>query len=114
MVAFLVCYVFLMRLNLFSHRTIKDLRCIIFVERVISAMVLANILDHLLSQTCGWRVRYIAGNQSALKTQSRKDQNKIVEEFRKGAVSSCSLSWHCFFFSSPLTPYAYMVFNGMM
>ncbi|CAO2832596.1 unnamed protein product [Amaranthus hypochondriacus] len=72
---------------LLSYRTIKDLRCIIFVERVISAMVLANILDHLLSQTCGWRVRYIAGNQSALKTQSRKDQNKIVEEFRKGAIN---------------------------
>lgn len=60
------------------------MRCIIFVERVVTAMVLETILDQLLSQTIGWRAKYIAGNHSALKSQSRKEQNKIVEEFRRG------------------------------
>lgn len=69
-----------------GYRSVKDLRCIIFVERVVTAMVLETILDQLLSQTSGWRAKYIAGNQSGLKSQSRKEQNKIVEEFRQGAV----------------------------
>ncbi|KAL2941463.1 Endoribonuclease Dicer-like protein 2 [Bienertia sinuspersici] len=71
---------------LLGYRCLKDLRCIIFVERVVTAMVLETILDQLL-QSNGWRARYIAGNQSALKSQSRKEQNSIVEEFRRGVVN---------------------------
>uniref|UniRef100_A0A803KMM7 Uncharacterized protein n=1 Tax=Chenopodium quinoa TaxID=63459 RepID=A0A803KMM7_CHEQI len=69
-----------------SGKSLRDLRCIIFVERVVTAMVFEAILDRLLSQTSGWKARYIAGNQSALKCQSRKEQNNLVDEFRRGAV----------------------------
>lgn len=75
------------------YRTVKDLRCIVFVERVITAMVLEGILDNLLFKTSGWRTKYIAGNQSALRSQSRNEQNKIVQEFRCGTVRLSPLSF---------------------
>uniref|UniRef100_A0A803L442 Uncharacterized protein n=1 Tax=Chenopodium quinoa TaxID=63459 RepID=A0A803L442_CHEQI len=53
----------------------------------VTAMVFEAILDRLLSQTSGWKARYIAGNQSALKSQSRNEQNNLVDEFRRGAVN---------------------------
>ncbi|XP_074292771.1 endoribonuclease Dicer homolog 2-like [Silene latifolia] len=72
--------------SLLGYRTLEGMRCIIFVERVITAMVLEAILDALLFQSTGWKAKYIAGNQSALKSQSRKEQNKIVNDFRNGTV----------------------------
>ena len=80
------------------YRNVEDLRCIVFVERVITAMVLEAILDNLLFEVGGWRTKYIAGNQSALKSQSRNEQNKIVQEFRSGTVRLFPLSiWHISF-----------------
>ncbi|KAL9234863.1 hypothetical protein vseg_009681 [Gypsophila vaccaria] len=73
--------------SLLRYRTLKELRCIIFVERVVTAMVLEAILDDLLSSTSGWKAKYIAGNQSVLKSQSRKEQNNIVQDFRNGIVN---------------------------
>ncbi|KAH9620604.1 hypothetical protein KSS87_015515 [Heliosperma pusillum] len=72
--------------SLLGYRTLEGMRCIIFVERVITAMVLEAILEALLFQSTGWKAKYIAGNQSALKNQSRKEQNKIVNDFRNGTV----------------------------
>ncbi|KAK9673490.1 hypothetical protein RND81_12G170800 [Saponaria officinalis] len=72
--------------SLLRYRDLKDLRCIIFVERVVTAMVLEAILDDLLSTTSGWKAKYIAGNGSALKSQSRIEQNKIVQDFRNGIL----------------------------
>ncbi|CAK9167068.1 unnamed protein product, partial [Ilex paraguariensis] len=73
--------------SLLGYRDFKDLRCIIFVERVITAVVLQKFLSELLPKLSGWKTEYMAGNHSGLQTQSRKEQNKIVEEFRKGRVN---------------------------
>ncbi|XP_019181512.1 PREDICTED: endoribonuclease Dicer homolog 2-like [Ipomoea nil] len=73
--------------TLLCYRNIKELRCIIFVERVITAIVLQSLLNELLPKLTGWRTEYTAGNTSAMQPQSRKVQNKIVEEFRKGMVN---------------------------
>ena len=70
-----------------GNRDRKDLRCIIFVERIITAIVLRSLLNELLPELCGWRTEYTAGHISVVQSQSRKLQNKIVEEFRKGLVS---------------------------
>ena len=64
----------------------KDLRCIIFVERVITAVVLQILLSELLPKLTGWKTKYTAGNHSVFQSQSRNIQNEIVEEFRKGMV----------------------------
>ncbi|XP_022864537.1 endoribonuclease Dicer homolog 2 isoform X3 [Olea europaea var. sylvestris] len=73
--------------TLLEYREIKDLRCIVFVERIITAIVIRNLLNELLPDVSGWRTEYTAGNTSKLQSQSRKEQNKIVDEFRKGTVN---------------------------
>ncbi|KAG5600285.1 hypothetical protein H5410_031655 [Solanum commersonii] len=73
--------------SLLEYRDQKDLRCIIFVERIITAIVLQSLLNELLPELCGWRTEYTAGHISVVQSQSRKLQNKIVEEFRKGLVN---------------------------
>ncbi|CAN4126640.1 unnamed protein product [Withania somnifera] len=73
--------------SLLEYRDLKDLRCIIFVERIITAIVLRALLNELLPELSGWRTEYTAGHTSEVQAQSRKIQNKIVEEFRKGVVN---------------------------
>ncbi|KAF2286426.1 hypothetical protein GH714_016865 [Hevea brasiliensis] len=73
--------------SLLEYSDLKDIRCIVFVERVITAIVLQYLLSELLPRYNGWKSEYIAGNNLGLQTQTRKTQNEIVEEFRKGKVN---------------------------
>ena len=72
--------------SLFQSRHLKDLRCIVFVERVITAIVLQKLLSKLLPKLSGWEAGYIAGNASQLQSQSRRVQNALVDDFRNGTV----------------------------
>ncbi|KAK3016702.1 hypothetical protein RJ639_005640 [Escallonia herrerae] len=72
--------------SLLEYRDQKDLRCIVFVERVITAIVLQNLLSEV-PKVSEWKTEYIAGNHSVLQAQSRNTQNRIVDEFRKGTVN---------------------------
>nr|XP_004486471.1 endoribonuclease Dicer homolog 2 isoform X1 [Cicer arietinum] len=71
----------------YSYRDFTEMRCIVFVERVITAIVLETLLNTLLPKYNSWRAKFIAGNSSQLQNQSRKIQNEIVEEFRLGLVN---------------------------
>ncbi|KAL5836669.1 hypothetical protein ACOSQ3_013838 [Xanthoceras sorbifolium] len=73
--------------SLLEYRSLEDIRCIIFVERVISTIVLKDLLSELLPRHNSWKTKYIAGNNSGLQCQSRKKQNEIVDEFRAGLVN---------------------------
>ncbi|KAI5574688.1 hypothetical protein BDE02_10G160800 [Populus trichocarpa] len=73
--------------TLLQYRDLKDIRCIVFVERVITAVVLESLLRELLPKHSSWKTKYIAGNNSGLQSQTRQMQNEIVEEFRKGMVN---------------------------
>lgn len=70
----------------YNYRGFSEMRCIVFVERVITAIVLETLLNILLPKYNSWRAKFIAGNGSKLQNQSRKCQNEIVEEFRMGLV----------------------------
>nr|XP_011466081.1 PREDICTED: endoribonuclease Dicer homolog 2 [Fragaria vesca subsp. vesca] len=72
---------------LLEYRTLKNLRCIVFVERVITAVVLEYLLNEILSKHNDWKSKYIAGNNSGMQSQTRKKHNEIVEEFRNGMVN---------------------------
>nr|CAD1820291.1 unnamed protein product [Ananas comosus var. bracteatus] len=72
--------------SLIEYRTVQDLRCILFVERVITAIVLQSLLCNI-SQLSGWGIQYIAGNNSGLQSQSRNEQMKIVDAFRSAKVN---------------------------
>ncbi|KAL9427016.1 hypothetical protein AB3S75_033741 [Citrus x aurantiifolia] len=73
--------------SLLEYRGLEDIRCIIFVERVITAIVLQSLLSELLPRHCTWKTEYVAGNNSGIQCQSRNKQNEIVEEFRRGLVN---------------------------
>ncbi|CAJ2657950.1 unnamed protein product [Trifolium pratense] len=72
---------------LLEYKGFTEMRCIVFVERVITARVLEVLLNTLLPKYISWRAKSIAGNNSKLQNQSRKCQNEIVEEFRDGLVN---------------------------
>jgi endoribonuclease Dicer len=71
---------------LLEYKDFTEMRCIVFVERVITARVLEVLLNTLFPKYNSWRAKSIAGNNSKLQSQSRKCQNQIVEEFRDGLV----------------------------
>ncbi|KAK8512906.1 hypothetical protein V6N12_030315 [Hibiscus sabdariffa] len=73
--------------SLSEYRVLKDIRCIIFVERVMTAIVLQSLFSELLPKHSSWKSKYVAGNSSGLLNQTRKKQNEIVEEFRNGMVN---------------------------
>ncbi|GMI87814.1 DICER-LIKE 2, dicer-like 2 [Hibiscus trionum] len=73
--------------SLYEYRALKDIRCIIFVERVVTAIVLQSLLSEFLPKCGSWKAKYVAGNSSGLLSQTRNKQNEIVEEFRKGMVN---------------------------
>ncbi|KAF5180350.1 Endoribonuclease dicer-like protein [Thalictrum thalictroides] len=72
--------------SLMEYREKKDLRCIVFVERVITAIALQSFLSEVLI-SMGWTVTYMAGSRSGLHSQRRNEQFDIIDSFRKGVVN---------------------------
>ncbi|PON59109.1 Endoribonuclease Dicer-like [Parasponia andersonii] len=72
---------------LIEYRDLKDLRCIVFVQRVITAIVIKYFLDELLPKYSDWKTKYIAGSSTHVQPQTRKKQNEVVGEFREGMVN---------------------------
>ncbi|KAK7246161.1 hypothetical protein RIF29_41021 [Crotalaria pallida] len=72
---------------LLQYRAKNNLRCIVFVERVITAVVLEALLNALLPKYICWKTKFIAGQSCGLKSQTRKKQHEIVKEFRDGLVN---------------------------
>lgn len=72
--------------SLLNYRMVHDLRCIVFVERVITAIVLQSLFCEL-KELSGWETHYMAGNSSCLQSQTRKEQMKIVDAFREGKAN---------------------------
>ncbi|XP_022635484.1 endoribonuclease Dicer homolog 2 isoform X2 [Vigna radiata var. radiata] len=73
--------------SILDYRVLRDMRCIIFVERIITAVVLEDLFNTLLPKYNNWKTKFIAGHNFRLKNQSRNKQNEIVEEFRMGLVN---------------------------
>ncbi|KAK8484509.1 hypothetical protein V6N11_021492 [Hibiscus sabdariffa] len=61
--------------SLSEYRVLKDIRCIIFVERVMTAIVLESLFSELFPKHSSWKSKYVAGNSSGLQNQTRKKQN---------------------------------------
>lgn len=78
-------------MNFSICREEEDLRCIVFVQRVITAIVLHSLVSEML-QFSHWKSTYVAGNRSGLKSQTRNEQCRIVDAFREGNVSFVSYS----------------------
>ncbi|KAH9328957.1 hypothetical protein KI387_001065, partial [Taxus chinensis] len=63
----------------------KQVRCIVFVKRVISAMVIESLLRSL-DCFLGHKTEYIVGSQTKFQAQTRRQQAEIVQAFREGKV----------------------------
>ncbi|KAG0464031.1 hypothetical protein HPP92_020100 [Vanilla planifolia] len=72
--------------SLLEYRMFKNLKCIVFVQRIVTAIVLQSLLCEI-KDLSGWGVRYMAGNSSSLHSQTRNQQISIVDEFRDGKVN---------------------------
>ncbi|WVZ59749.1 hypothetical protein U9M48_009852 [Paspalum notatum var. saurae] len=71
---------------LLKSRDKKDLRCIVFVNRVITSIVLESLLS-TINPMSGWSIRHMAGKNSGLNHQSRNAHMEIIDSFREGKVN---------------------------
>jgi endoribonuclease Dicer len=61
------------------------MKCIVFVNRIVTARSLSHILQNLKFLT-SWKCDFLVGVHSGLKSMSRKTMNVILERFRTGKV----------------------------
>ncbi|XP_066370004.1 endoribonuclease Dicer homolog 2a-like isoform X3 [Miscanthus floridulus] len=71
--------------SLLEYRHMQDLRCIVFVKRVITSIVLEALLS-TINQMSGWSVTHMAGRNFGLQHQNRNKHVEIVDSFRSGKV----------------------------
>nr|XP_043623396.1 dicer-like protein 4 isoform X2 [Erigeron canadensis] len=69
-----------------KFRAQPDMKCIIFVNRIVTARSLAYILQQLRLLSA-WRCSYLVGVHSGLKNMSRKTTTAILEKFRSGELN---------------------------
>lgn len=72
-------------LPLFIFRVQPDMKCIIFVNRIVTARSLSYILQHL-KVLSSWKCGFLVGVHSGLKSMSRKNADIILNKFRSGEV----------------------------
>lgn len=63
----------------------SNMKCIVFVNRIVTARCLSHILQNLNLLT-SWKCDYLVGVHSGWKSMSRKTMNNILEKFRTGKV----------------------------
>ncbi|XP_010932228.2 endoribonuclease Dicer homolog 4 isoform X2 [Elaeis guineensis] len=68
------------------NRLQENMKCIIFVKRIMVARSLAYILGNIKSLHY-WKCEFLVGCHSGLKSMSRKKMNSIVEKFSSGEVN---------------------------
>lgn len=69
-----------------NFRLQPDMKCIVFVNRVVTARSLSHILQNLKFLT-SWKCDFLVGVHSGLKSMSRKTMNVILERFQTGKLN---------------------------
>ncbi|XP_024027815.1 endoribonuclease Dicer homolog 2 isoform X2 [Morus notabilis] len=70
-----------------KYRSLEDLRCIVFAEMIVTAVIIESLLSELLPRHNSWKTKYIAGSNKFFHSQTRKTHNSIIDEFREGKVN---------------------------
>lgn len=70
----------------FSYRLQPNMKCIIFVNRIVTARSLSHILRNLKFLSA-WKCGFLVGVHAGL--VSRKNTNIILDKFRSGEVLFC-------------------------
>ncbi|CAM6082260.1 unnamed protein product [Calypogeia fissa] len=71
---------------LMNYRDVQEMRCIVFVDRVVASLVLASLINQLKCLSF-LRCEYLAGINSSLDHISRKFQQTAIENFRAGQLN---------------------------
>lgn len=69
-----------------NFRLQPDMKCIVFVNRIVTARSLSHILQNLKFLT-SWKCDFLVGVHSGLKSMSRKTMNVILERFQTGKLN---------------------------
>nr|DAD45156.1 TPA_asm: hypothetical protein HUJ06_003386 [Nelumbo nucifera] len=69
-----------------NYRLQENMKCIVFVNRIIVARSLSCIIKKLKCLEA-WRCDFLVGLHSGMKAMSRKTMNSIVEKFRSGELN---------------------------
>ncbi|XP_057995567.1 dicer-like protein 4 isoform X2 [Hevea brasiliensis] len=69
-----------------NFRLQPNMKCIIFVNRIVTARSLSYILQNLKFLT-SWKCDFLVGVHSGLRSVSRKTMNNILEKFRTGKLN---------------------------
>nr|XP_024928613.2 dicer-like protein 4 [Ziziphus jujuba var. spinosa] len=69
-----------------TFRLQPNMKCIIFVNRIVTARSLSYILQNLKILE-SWKCSFLVGVHSGLKNMSRKTMNIILEKFRSGELN---------------------------
>lgn len=69
-----------------TFRLQPNMKCIVFVNRIVTARSLSYILQNLKFLS-SWRCHFLIGVHSGLKSMSRKNINAILEKFRSGELN---------------------------
>ncbi len=67
-------------------RDVKDMRCIVFVERKIATKVLADFLSSIAMFASSLQFQPLAGKTEGMDAMTRKLQQEAVQSFRAGHV----------------------------
>ncbi|BFI23519.1 endoribonuclease Dicer [Marchantia polymorpha subsp. ruderalis] len=71
---------------LVKYREVKDMRCIVFVDRVVGALVLSNLINSI-KILAFLRCEYLAGINGALDAPTRTFQDQVILNFRTGKLN---------------------------
>ncbi|CDP10524.1 unnamed protein product [Coffea canephora] len=69
-----------------TFRLQPNMKCIVFVNRIVTARSLSYILKNLKFLS-SWKCHFLIGVHSGLKSMSRKTTNAILEKFRSGELN---------------------------
>ncbi|KAK8581994.1 hypothetical protein V6N12_072193 [Hibiscus sabdariffa] len=69
-----------------TFRLHQNMKCIIFVNRIVTARSLSYILQKLRFLS-SWKCHFLVGVHSGLKSMSRKTMKSILEKFRTGELN---------------------------
>ncbi|KAF5749551.1 hypothetical protein HS088_TW04G01520 [Tripterygium wilfordii] len=69
-----------------DYRLLPNMKCIVFVKRIVTARSLSYILQNL-KLLSSWKSDFLVGVHSGLKSMSRKAMNTILEKFRIGQLN---------------------------
>ncbi|XP_031480421.1 endoribonuclease Dicer homolog 4 isoform X3 [Nymphaea colorata] len=76
----------LVLITILSSYRQDSIKCIVFVNRIITARLLAQIFGRL-ECAAFWKCDFLVGYHSGLKSMSRKKMHGIVDNFRSGKVN---------------------------